>query len=102
MINYETVVEALAGLKAKGFTLDFNINFDKITCAEKNLQLNPYDFEIKEFYRFEGATNPDDEDIVLAIESRDGLIRGCITSAYGTYADKASAEMITKLAVHKN
>jgi hypothetical protein len=102
MNYYDTVVEALAGLKSKGFTLDFNVNFDKITCTEKNLQLNPDEFEIKEYYRFEGDTNPGDEDIVLAIESRDGLIRGCITSAYGTYADGTSAEMIKKLAVHTN
>ena len=102
MSNYETVVEALAGLKAKGYTLDFTIDFDKITCRYKNLILKPEDFEIQEFYRFEGDTNPSDEDIVFAIESKDGLLKGCLTSAYGTYADGISADMIKKLAVHKN
>ena len=102
MSSYETVVEALAGLKAKGFTLDFTIILDKIFCAEMNLTLNPNDFEIQEFYRFEGDTNPSDEDIVFAIKSKDGQIKGCLSSAYGTYADGISAEMIKKIAVHKN
>lgn len=102
MSNYETVVEALAGLKAKGYTLDFTIDFDKITCRYKNLILKPEDFEIQEFYRFEGDTNPSDEDIVFAIESKDGKVKGCLTSAYGTYADGISANMIKKIAVHKN
>ncbi|MEP7110625.1 MAG: phosphoribosylpyrophosphate synthetase [Ferruginibacter sp.] len=100
MENYETVVAALAGLKAKGFTLDFNIAFDKIICNENGLCLNPQEFEIKEVYRFEGDTNPDDEDIVYAIESRDGSIKGSMTSAYGVYADTISTEMIQKLARH--
>ena len=102
MSNYETVVEALVGLKAKGYTLDFTIDFDKITCRYKNLILKPEDFEIQEFYRFEGDTNPSDEDIVFAIESKDGKVKGCLTSAYGTYADGISANMIKKIAVHKN
>ena len=102
MINYETVVEALAALKAKGYTMDFTIDFDKITCRENNLILKPDDFEIQEFYRFEGDTNPSDEDIVFAIESKDGKVKGCLTSAYGTYADSISADMIKKIAVHKN
>lgn len=102
MSNYETVVEALAALKAKGYTMDFTIDFDKITCRENNLILKPDDFEIQEFYRFEGDTNPSDEDIVFAIESKDGKVKGCLTSAYGTYADGISAEMIKKIAIHKN
>ena len=101
MENYETVVAALAGLKARGYTLDFNIAFDKITCNEKGFCLNPHEFEITEVYRFEGDTNPDDEDIVYAIESKDGSIKGSMSSAYGLYADGISAEMIQKLSKHQ-
>ena len=101
MENYDTVVAALQGLKARGYSLDFNIAFDNITCAEKGICLNPYEFEITEVYRFEGDTNPDDEDIVYAIESKDGNIKGSMTSAYGMYADSISNEMIQKLTMHK-
>lgn len=100
MENYDTVVAALAGLKAKGHTLDFNIAFDKIICNENGLCLNPSEFEITETFRFEGDTNPDDEDIVYAIESKDGKVKGSMTSAYGVYADSISNEMIQKLSTH--
>lgn len=75
MENYDTVVDALKGLKAKGYTLDFNLAFDKITCHQNDICLNPDEFEITEVYRFEGATNPADEDVVYAGQSRDGQIR---------------------------
>jgi len=101
MENYETVVAALDGLKAKGYTLDFNIAFDKIICKETDLCLNPNEFEITEVHRFEGNTNPDDEDVVYAIESKNGGIKGTMTSAYGLYADGMDTEMIKKLSMHQ-
>ena len=100
MESYETVVGALEGLKARGYTLNFNIAFDKINCSEKDTCLNPDEFEIVEVYRFEGNSNPDDEDVVYALESRDGSFKGVITSAYGTYADAVSDEIIQKLSIH--
>jgi hypothetical protein len=101
MESYDTVTNALKGLKAKGYTLDFNISFDTIKCDEHNICLNPNEFEIMETYRFEGDTNPSDEDVVYAIESKDGSIKGTMTSAYGIYADTVHADMIKKLAVHQ-
>lgn len=101
MQTYDTVTSALTGLKTKGYTLDFNISFDNIKCEEHNLCLNPNEFEIVEVYRFEGDTNPSDEDVVYAVESKDGKIKGTITSAFGTYADSISNEMIQKLSMHK-
>jgi methionine synthase II (cobalamin-independent) len=100
MDNYDTVTGALNGLKAKGYTLDFNISFDKIIRKETNYCLNPHEFEIIEVHRFEGDTNPSDEDIVYAVQSKDGKIKGVITSAYGMYADSISNEMIQKLSIH--
>jgi len=101
MDNYDTVTGALKALKAKGYTMDFNIAFDKIICMENNFCLNPHEFEITEVYRFEGATDPGDEDVVYAVESKDGKIKGTITSAFGMYADGVSNEMIQKLTMHK-
>ncbi len=100
MDTYDTVVAALSGLKAKGYSLDFNIAFDKIICNENGLCLNPTEFEITEVYRFEGDSNPADEDIVYAIESKDGSIKGSLTSAYGMYADTVSTEMLKKLTIN--
>ena len=101
MENYDTVVAALAGLKGRGYPLDFNVAFDNITCAENGLCLNPQEFEIKEVYRFEGDTNPDDEDVVYAVESKDGKLKGVLVNAYGIYSDPVSDEMLQKLSAQK-
>jgi hypothetical protein len=99
MESYDTVVTALNGLKARGFTINFNIAFDKLMCSEKKICLNPNEFEIVEVHRFEGDSNPADEDVVYAVESKDGKIKGIITSAFGLYADSASSDMLRKLSI---
>ncbi|MEP7236327.1 MAG: phosphoribosylpyrophosphate synthetase [Ferruginibacter sp.] len=100
MISYDTVVDALTGLKERGYTTNFNIAFDKLMCSENKACLNVNEFEIVEMHRFEGNSNPADEDVVYAVESISGNIKGVITSAYGLYADSASTEMIRKLSMH--
>ncbi len=102
MKNYDTVTEAVQDLKARGFVTDFNIGFDKLICSKNSVCLNISEFEIVEVHRFEGETNPSDEDVVYAVESKDGKSKGIITSAYGLYADPMSDEMIQKLSIHTN
>jgi hypothetical protein len=101
MESYDTVVAAIDGLKARGYTTNFNIAFDKIMCSETKACLNPNEFKIVEVYRFEGNSNPADEDVVYAVESMNGSMKGIITSAFGLYADSVSTEMIRKLSIHQ-
>ncbi len=101
MHNYDTVVDALNGLKARGYTINFNIAFDKLICSDNRICLNPHEFEIVEMHRFEGNSNPADEDVVYAVESKSGDIKGVISSAFGLYADAASTAMLQKLAIQK-
>jgi hypothetical protein len=96
MHSYETVTEALSDLSKRGFTKSFNIKSDAIECSGINILLHPDDFEVVEVYRFEGNSNPDDEEVVYAIESKDG-VKGVMVNAFGTYADEISAELIKKL-----
>ena len=99
--SYDTVTGALKDLKLRGYTVDFNIAFDKIICSNNEILLNPEEFEIVEIYRFEGDTDPGDENVVYAVESKDGKSKGVITSAYGTYAESISNELLQKLSIHK-
>jgi hypothetical protein len=101
MKSYDTVTEAVKGLKERGYTIDFNIAFDKLVCSDSNICLHPDEFEIVESHRFEGDSNPDDEDVVYAVESKDHKLKGVITSAFGLYADPASNRIIQKLTMHK-
>jgi hypothetical protein len=101
MKSYDTVTEAINDLKAKGYDIDFNIAFDKLICSDNKICLQTDEFEIVETHRFEGDSNPDDEDIVYAVESKDGKLKGIITSAFGLYADPVSNKIIQKLSMHK-
>jgi hypothetical protein len=99
MYNYDTMSGAISDLKARGYTLDFNLDENCIICHEE--KFHPEDFEIIEVYRFEGETDPADEAVVYAIESNSGL-KGTLVNAYGMYADAMSDEMIKKISYHKN
>ena len=101
MKNYDTVTEAVKDLKERGYHVDFNIAFDKLICWDNKICLQPDEFEIIEVHRFEGDSNPDDEDVVYALESKDGKHKGVITSAFGLYADPVSDKIIQKLSMHK-
>lgn len=98
MIVYDTVSQAVNGLKQRGFSLDFNLQENCLICSESNkYQLDQ--FEITEVYRFEGDTDPADEAVVYAIESHNGK-KGVLVSGYGVSAEGMSAEMAKKLRVN--
>jgi hypothetical protein len=94
MPAYDTVSQAISGLKERGYTLDFNLKSNCIECYGE--KLDPKDFEITEFHRFEGSSDPGDESIVYAIESRNGM-KGVLVNAFGVYSESLSDEMIRKL-----
>jgi hypothetical protein len=99
MYIYDTVSEAINGLKKRGFTLDFNLTENCIVCHEH--KFDPQDFEIVEVYRFEGNSDPADEAVVYGIQSNNGK-KGVLVGGYGPSADTMSAEMAKKLAIHRN
>lgn len=99
MPAYDTVSQAVNGLKERGYTTDFNLQSNCIECEGK--KFNSKDFEITEFYRFEGNSDPADEAVVYAIESNTGL-KGVLVNAFGVYSESLSDEMIKKLSFHKN
>ena len=100
MKTYDTLSGALEGLKAEGYTEDFNLLSHCIECKPRNRQMKPDEFSIDKFYRFEGASNPDDNSVVYAISSKDGL-KGVLIDAYGVYADSLNEDMIEKLKIKR-
>lgn len=96
MYAYDTVAEAIKGLKQRGYNIDFNLEADCISCPSS--RLSPSEFEITEVYRFEGDSDPADEAVVYAIESGDGR-KGVLVNGFGVSADEAGEEMVEKLSV---
>ena len=100
MHTYDTVSEAVNGLKKRGYTIDFNLEQNGIRCDEMPQPLKPSEFEITEMYRFEGDSNPDDEAVVYAIESRQGK-KGVLVNGFGVSANAMGSELIEKLRIHR-
>jgi len=96
MFTYDTVVEAVQGLKQRGYTIDFNLESDRLVCHQTPLSLGPSDFEITEVYRFEGESDPADEAAVYSIESADGR-KGLLVTGFGISAEGIGEEMVEKL-----
>jgi len=98
MHAYDTLSEAVNDLKQRGYNIDFNIEENRLVCTKTPLVLLPEEFEITEVYRFEGNTDPADEAVVYAIESKNGQ-KGVLVNAYGPDADTLSSGMIEKLRI---
>ena len=96
MYSYDTLSEAVNGLKQRGYTIDFNVVADKLVAHHSPVSLSPEEFEIAEVYRFEGETDPADEAVVYAIESKHNL-KGVLVNSYGPDADATSAALVKKL-----
>lgn len=96
MQSYETLTEAIEGLRQQGFTQDYNLKPDHLHCQPDNIELRPADFDVVDVYRFEGMTDPGDESVLYAIEAKNGN-KGVLVDAYGAYSDSISAEMAKKL-----
>ncbi|MFZ2904917.1 MAG: phosphoribosylpyrophosphate synthetase [Cyclobacteriaceae bacterium] len=98
--HYTSLSEATNDLNARGYKHDFNVKPDCIECPALQLQLSPEKFTVDEFYRFEGMSSTDDNSIVFAITSDEG-VKGILVDAYGVYASSLNDAMIKKLSIRR-
>lgn len=99
--HYDTLLDAVNDLKKRGFTYDFMAQKDKLFCSKKQCDFNPEEFEIVEFYRFEGISDPEDNSIIYAISSDKNNIKGTLVNAFGAYSDTKASELIAKMKIAK-
>jgi hypothetical protein len=100
MRSYDTMSEAVNDLQKRGYDHDFNLESDFLECKQNKCRMRSDEFEIDEVYRFEGNTDPGDENVVYAISSKIDNIKGVLVNAYGVYSDSASNEIVSKLHKH--
>lgn len=98
MHSYDTLSQAIADLKQRGYTEDLSLQSDCLVCTAKNIEMHPENFTVEEYYRFEGMSNPDDNSLVFAIKSIDGT-KGILVDAYGAYAERLTSDMSQKLTI---
>jgi len=100
MHAYSTLSEAVNDLQRRGYTDDLTADGHCLVCNARGINLDPAQFEIDEFHRFEGMSDPEDQSIVYAISSKDHAIKGILVNAYGPDASSFTQEMVRKLATH--
>jgi hypothetical protein len=97
MKTYESLIDATNDLFTRGYTANLSLEGDTIDDKAQGIHMGEEDFVIDEFYRFEGASNPDDMSIVYAVSSQKYNLKGVLVNAYGTYADDSSSAIHAKL-----
>ncbi len=100
MTAYSTLSEAVNDLQRRGYTDDLVLAERRLVCNARSLSLDPDDFQIDEFHRFEGNSDPEDQSIVYAISSDKHGLKGILVNAYGPDASSLTQEMVKKLATH--
>ena len=96
MKNYDTLSEAINDLQANDYPYDFNLKPKCLVCTSLKIEIRPEDFKVDELYRFEGMSSTDDNSVLYAISSKNG-IKSILVDAYGMYAENISEEMRKKL-----
>ena len=93
-----TLAATLDDLTRRGFTEHFEAAGQGLQTASGGRLYQADELTIREVYRFEGVSDPDDMAIVYAIESRDGT-RGTLVDAFGVYSDPAVSAVLENVPV---
>jgi hypothetical protein len=83
-------------LVSEGYTADFKVDEKGLTTTENGKYFKPDQVHIKNFFRFEGASDPGDSSILYAIELDDGT-KGTLTDAYGSNDDPNIGKFIKQV-----
>ncbi len=89
----KTLSGCINSLVREGYTDELKAEDKGMIIISSGKVYQPADVKIVDFYRFEGASNPDDNAILYAIETNDG-VKATLIDAYGTYADERVGKFI--------
>ena len=89
----------LEALREAGFDRDFEVRGRDLVLRDHG-PVDPRGLHIDAQYRFEGASDPDDESLVLGLHDPGSGARGVLISAYGPSASGSEAEILSVLAAN--
>ncbi len=92
----KTLVECLEKMLADGFTENFKAEGKKLIGLNSDISYTSDQVSITNFFRFEGASDPEDNSILYAITCTDGN-KGTLVDAYGAYSDVDTNEFIKEV-----
>lgn len=88
-----TISECIHSAVKAGYTRDFFMNDQGLSYNGAGKVYLPDEVTIKNFYRFEGESDPADSSILYLLRTHDGA-RGTLLDAYGVYSDEQIAQFI--------
>ena len=97
-VDHASETAAVDALHHRGFTAEFVIEEGGLRVAGTDRRLRPEEVSIRDYYRFEGTSDPSDMSVIYALEARDGT-KGTLVDAFGTYADPLIANVIDRMRV---
>jgi hypothetical protein len=95
-----TLSNAIERLISRGFTAHFGVVGDRLRAFDSGKTFGADQLTIREFQRFEGVSDPDDMDIVYAIESSDGT-RGSLVDAFGAYSNPSVSAFLHDVPIRR-
>jgi hypothetical protein len=92
----DTLAERMRELQDAGWAEQLAVADGGLRCGGCSRWAAPQEIVMNEFYRFEGASDPDDESILLAVSMPCGH-RGALPASYGPNTPPDVAEFVTRL-----
>src|SRR5215204_5694670 len=83
-------------LVTDGYTINFKVDEQGLVSTEEGKHYKPDEVHIKNFFRFEGDSDPADNSILYAIELDNGF-KGTLIDAYGSYNDPLIGKFIKQV-----
>ncbi|MBO9595975.1 MAG: hypothetical protein J7599_23940 [Niabella sp.] len=96
-----TISECLRKAVQLGYAADFFVCDTGLSYKGARRIYPPDAVSIRNFYRFEGESDPADSAILYLIQTRDG-VKGTLLDAYGIYSDKGISNFVRGIRrIHK-
>ena len=93
---YSSEAPAIRTLERKGFAEPFSVTGDSLVLSGGGRKFRPEELRLKDYFRFEGTSDPDDMSIIYALEAMDGT-RGYLVNAFGVYADPSVNDLVRRI-----
>jgi hypothetical protein len=94
--DMRTLSSCLNSLAVEGFVTQFKVTPEGLKSLSTDKVYRKEEIDIISFYRFEGESDPADNAILYAIETKSGE-KGTLTDAYGMYGDPNISAFIKEI-----
>lgn len=94
--NSRTLLEDITEAKLCGYSEEFMYRNNKLIGRNNTNSYQKYECVLIEYCIHEAMSDPSDQSILFLIECVDGT-KGCLSSAYGIYADSELIDFCSSL-----